>query len=117
MLGQHRHHDGWKLRSLALVDRRRVCRHDRVKLPERVLRLHPVEVRNQNAFRRVHGGDVPDVAIEDRLVVIVSDLHDFVSGGKAPPEPLDRAGSLRIEGQLQFGIERANACPPAVHRA
>ena len=65
----------------------------------------------------VHIGDIADVAVVDLLVVVVLDLHHLVAGGKGPAEALDLPFARRVEGGLQFDVERAGAGTAPVHRA
>src|SRR4051812_30328841 len=58
-----------------------------------------------------------DAVVINLLLVIVLDLHNLVAGGEGPPETLDLVFPGRIQGHLQFDIQRAGANAAAVHRA
>ena len=50
-------------------------------------------------------------------MIVVLDLHDFVTRGEGRAETLDAVVTWWIQRCLQFEIERARAEPPAIHRA
>ena len=109
VLGQHRDHHGRILRTLALVERRGIGRHQRVQLAETVNEIASLEPRGELARLRVHIGDEADVAVVNLLVVVVLDLHHLVAGGKGPAEALDLPFPRRVEGGLELDVERAGA--------
>src|SRR5262249_48225890 len=72
-----------------------------------------VEAGSKLAFVKVNVHDITDVTIVDLLVVVVLDLHDLVAGCEGPAESLDLTFAGRIQGRLQFDVERArtNSAP------
>ena len=116
MLGHNWDHDGGVLGTLALVDGRGVCRHERVGLPEPVGDVPPIERGGALAGLGVNAIDVADVTVVDLLIVVVLDLHHLVARREGPAEPLDHAFASRVQGSLEFDIEGPRAHPAAVHR-
>src|SRR5208282_1812363 len=71
MLGAERNHDGWVLRSLALVDRRRVGKNQLVEFGEAVDHLSTVEVDRELALLHIDAQNEAEVTVVDLLVVVV----------------------------------------------
>src|SRR6202171_1499106 len=99
------------------MDRRRVCEDDLVEFAEGIGDRPSVESDRYLAEFEIDGFDEADVAIVDLFVIVIFDLHDLVADGKGRPEFLDLWVSSRIEGPLQFDIQRTGSEPSAVHRA
>src|SRR5882672_571054 len=76
-----------------------------------------VEAHDEFACVAIDSVDITDVAVVDVLVVVILDLHDLVTGGEGPAEPLDFPVVGGIESGLQFNVERSGADTAAVHRA
>src|SRR5258706_3745384 len=76
-----------------------------------------VEAHDEFACVAIDSVDITDVAVVDVLVVVILDLHDLVTGGEGPAEPLDFPVVGGIESGLQFDVERSGADTAAVHRA
>src|SRR5262245_26635659 len=96
MLGEHRDYHRGIFRSLALVNGRRVGRHQHVQLAESISDGPAIEAHNDLARVGVNIVDVADIAVVDFLFVVVLDLHHLVAGGKGPAEPLDLAGPFGV---------------------
>src|SRR5712675_3254307 len=74
-----------------------------------------VEAHDEFACVAIDSVDITDVAVVDVLVVVILDLHDLVTGGEGPAEPLDFPVAGGIESGLQFNVERSGADTAAVH--
>jgi hypothetical protein len=109
VLRHDRHHDGGVFRALALVDGRRIGRHQGVELAKAVGDRTPIETGGEFAVVRLNTVHVADVAVIDLFVVIVLDLHDLVAGRECPAEPLDLAFARRIQRRLKLDVEGAGA--------
>src|SRR6516165_4419200 len=112
MLGEHRDYHGGIFRSLALVNGRRVGRHQHVQLTESISEGPAIEAHSDLACVGFNIADVADIAVVDVLFVIVFDLHHFVAGGKGPAEPPDLEIAGRIERCLQLDVQRPPPTPP-----
>src|SRR5258707_3541295 len=77
----------------------------------------PVEAHDEFACVAIDSVDITDVAVVDVLVVVILDLHDLVTGGEGPAEPLDFPVVGGIESGLIFNVDRSGAEPAAVDRA
>src|SRR2546430_5214049 len=99
------------------MDRRRVSEDDVVEFTERIGDRPAVESDRHLAEFEIDGLDEADVSVVDLFVIVVLDLHELVADGKGHPEFLDLWVSSRIEGPLQFDIQRTGSESAAVHRA
>ena len=77
----------------------------------------PSKLRGELAGVGIDVVDIADIAVINFLVVVVLDLHHLVAGRKGPAEALDLAIARRVQGRLQFDIERARPDAAAIHRA
>jgi len=71
MLGAERDHDGWVFRTLALVDRRCVRKHQFVEFAKPVGDLAAVEIDAELAFLYVDAEDDTEIAVVDFPIVVV----------------------------------------------
>src|SRR6266568_2594921 len=94
-----------------------VGRHQGIKLTEAVDDGTSVEADSEFAIVGIDIRDIADVAVIDLLLVIVLDLHDLVAGREDPAESFDFSFAGRIQGRLQFDVERARTDAAPVHRA
>jgi hypothetical protein len=117
MLGECRDDNGGIFGALALMNRRRIGRHQRVELAESVGHGPAVEAGGEFARVCIDIYDVADIAVVDLLLVVVFDLHDLIAGCEGPAEPFDFPLPSRIERSLQVDVERARTDATAVHRA
>jgi hypothetical protein len=117
MLGECRDDNGGIFGALALMNRRRIGRHQRVELAESVGHGPAVEAGGEFARVCIDIYDVADIAVVDLLLVIVFDLHDLVAGGKGPSETFHLAVPGRVKSRLEFDVQRARPDAAAVHRA
>ena len=69
----------------------RVSRHQHVEFPESVSDGPAVEARDDLTRIVVHVIDITDVTVVNLLVVVIFDLHHFITGRKCPAETLDLA--------------------------
>src|SRR5258708_8653842 len=76
-----------------------------------------VEAHDEFACVAIDSVDITDVAVVDVLVVVILDLHDLVTGGEGPAEPLDFPVVGGIESGLQFNVQRSGPLTPAVPHA
>src|SRR5262249_9661657 len=115
MLRQHWNDDRRVFRTLTLVDGYGICRNERVQLAEAIDYGTPIEACSKLAFVKVEIHHIADIAVVDLLVVVVLDLHDLVAGREGPAESLDLTFAGRIQGRLQFDVERPRTNAAAVH--
>src|SRR5262249_3261980 len=115
VLGEHGDYHRGIFGSLALVNGRRVGRHQHVQFAEFISDGPVIEAHNDLARLGVHIIDVADITIVDFLFVVVLDLHHLVAGGKGPAEPFDLAIAGRIERCLQLDVQRPRTHPSTVH--
>src|SRR5204862_7367651 len=97
---------GSVFRALALVDGRRIGRHQHVKFSKSISNGPTIKARNDLTSIGVDIVDVPDVAVVDLLSVAVLDLHDLLAGGEGPSEPLHFSFASGGEGGLQLDLHR-----------
>src|SRR5262249_46672596 len=116
MLSEHWDYHSGIFRSLALVNGRRVGRHQHIQFAEPVSEGPAIEAHNDLARVEVNITDVADIAVVDLLVVVVLDLHHLIAGGKGRTESLDFAIARGIEGCLQRDVQRPRAYPAPIHR-
>src|SRR5690349_17040112 len=91
--------------------------HQHVEFPKSISDRPTVEAHDDLTRIGIDIVDIADVAVVDLLVIVVLDLHDFVTGGKSPAKPLHLAIAGGIERCLQLDIQRTRSDAAAVHRA
>jgi hypothetical protein len=117
MLSEHWDDHRWIFGALAFVNGRRVSGHQHVEFAKAVSDGSAVKAGSDLACIGVDIVDISDIAVINFLVIIVLDLHDFVTRGEGPAEPLHFAIAGGIEGGLQFNVQRPRTHPTAIHRA
>jgi hypothetical protein len=101
MLSAEWDHDGWVLRALALVDRRRTGQHQFIQLAKAVGDFAAVEIDAELAFLHVDAEHDAEIAVVNLLVIIVFDLHDLVARAECPAEALDADIAWRVQRVLR----------------
>ena len=77
VLCQDRHDHALELATLALVNRYSVGERDFIQLRPVIFNLE-VEADRDLTFCRVKVDDPAEITVEDHLIVVVPELHDFV---------------------------------------
>src|SRR6516225_6385424 len=100
MLREDWDNHGGIFRPLALVNGRRVGRHQHIEFTESVLDGSAVEANSNFPRIDVDIVDGADVAVVDLLVVVVLDLHHLVAGCESPAESFNFAVAGEIKRRL-----------------
>ena len=119
MLRRERDHDGGKLRALGFVDGYGVSECYFVQLAKIVNHLPLIELHRDLALDQVDLRNLPNVAVEHVLVVVVLRLDDLVPDPEPPAELLHDwfLGPGRIQLGLESRVQLADAERATVHRA
>ena len=95
MLREHRNDDGGILRSLALVNGRRVGWHQHVEFAKSIGDGSTVKAYNDLTSGGINIVDVAYVAVVNLLLVVVLDLHHLVARSKGPAKTARPFGHRR----------------------